>query len=195
MLTKPNTLRLVFFLAAFAGALYCPVREILAFERPKTPPVEMRFRAEGCDPYDPMRGHYLAIRIRNTVAMPGPELRKLEKEFRQGRLAAELKPNREGFAEAVALYPLCDAPRDKPIVRVRKVWFSNDKCTVTMPFDKFFINEKLAKDAEKLLQNATRDRKRSAVLVVNIYADGRYAVKDLLIDGKPLSEHLRPAAK
>ena len=55
------------------------------------------------------------------------------------------------------------------------------------------VNEKLAADAEKLLQKITRDKKRSAVLVVNIYAGGRYAVKDLLVDGKPILQLLRPA--
>ena len=61
MLTKPNILRLVFFVLAFAAALYCPVRKVLAFERPAVPPTELRFGVRGYDPRDLARGHYLQL--------------------------------------------------------------------------------------------------------------------------------------
>ena len=200
MLTKPNTLRLVFFLAAFAGALYYPVREVLAFERPKMPPKELRFQVKFQDPYDPMRGHYLQMNLRNDIPMPKKELKELEQSFRKRdrdwAAVLETKPN--GFAEAVAVHPLRDVPKDKPFVKVDTVWFKtgnkNCRCTVTMPFDRFYINEKLAEDAEKLLRKVSDDKDRSAVLVVNVYADGRWAVKDLLVDGQPILKLLRPAA-
>ena len=64
----------------------------------------------------------------------------------------------------------------------------------SLPFDRYYINEKLAKPAEKLLREVT-SAKKPAVLVVAVYADGNYAVRDLLIDGKPLREHLAPKKK
>ena len=201
MLTKPNTLRLVFFLAAFAGALYYPVREVLAFERPKVPPAEMRFKVRGYDPYDPMRGHYLQLQVQSVIKMPPRKVKKLSRLFRNGRaeFAAVLKTKKDGFAEAVALYPLRRMPEGKTFVKVARVsFFDREKdshCTVFLPFDKYFINEKLAKDAEGLLQNVTRDKNHSAVLVVNVYADGRYAVKELLVDDKPVLSLLRPEPK
>lgn len=44
MLTKPNILRLITFTLFFAAALYYPVREVLSYERPQTPPREYRYR-------------------------------------------------------------------------------------------------------------------------------------------------------
>lgn len=198
MLTKPNILRLVFFLAAFAGAVYYPVREVLAFERPKVKPVEMRFRVGAYDPYDPMRGHYLKLRVQQRVFLSREECRKAKSLHRDSRrkLFAVLEPGKGGLATVTAV---CAAPpAGKAFVRTEYVWF-NDRaekpcCSVDLPFNRYFINEKLAADAEGLLRNITRDKKHSAVLVVNIYADGRYAVKDLLVDGKPLMTYLRPAA-
>ena len=198
MLTKPNTLRLVFFLLAFAGALYYPVREVLAFERPKVPPTEMRFKVRAYDPYDPMRGHYLRTEVRSDIPMPKKELKELERAFRKQHrsFAAVLETKEDGFADAVALYPIRRMPEGKTFVKVARVsFFDREKdshCTVFLPFDKYFINEKLAEDAEGLLQNVTRDKDRSAVLVVNVYADGRYAVKERLVDGKPILSLLRP---
>jgi len=47
MLTKPNFIRLIVFTLAFAGALYYPVREVLSYEHPRTPPRTFRFRVSG----------------------------------------------------------------------------------------------------------------------------------------------------
>ena len=47
MLTKPNILRLVAFTLFFAAALYYPVREVLSYECPRTPPREYRYRIIG----------------------------------------------------------------------------------------------------------------------------------------------------
>lgn len=44
MLTKPNIMRLVAFTLVFAGALYYPVREVISYERPRTPPREFRYK-------------------------------------------------------------------------------------------------------------------------------------------------------
>ncbi len=46
MLTKPNLIRLITFALAFAGALYYPVREVLSYEHPRTPPRTFRFRVD-----------------------------------------------------------------------------------------------------------------------------------------------------
>ena len=156
------------------------------------------FRVVARDPYDPMRGHYLRLQIRDEIKIPQDEYKKRRELFEGRKVVAVLETGRDGFAHATALKPICDAPADKPFVKVDQFWFRErpvSNCVVVMPFDRYFINEKLAGDAEGLLQNITRDNKHSAVLVVNIYADGRYAVKDLLIDDQPLLTHLRTTAK
>jgi hypothetical protein len=47
MLTKPNLIRLIAFTLFFAGALYYPVREVVSYERPRTPPRIFRFQVDG----------------------------------------------------------------------------------------------------------------------------------------------------
>ncbi len=199
MLTKPNILRLVFFVLAFAAALYYPVRKVLAFERPAVPPVEMRFRVEGYDPYDPARGHYLRLNTHVELKLSKEEYER-QKNLLKGRdkAFAVLETGRDGLTEAKALVP--DVPEGKHFVTVRKFWFGEGfgekemLLLFSLPFDRYYLNEKLAKPAEKLLFEAT-SAKKPAVLVVAVYADGNYAVRDLLIDGKPLREHLVPKQK
>ena len=200
MLTKPNFLRLFTYIVFFAAALYFPVRTVLNFERPAVPPVEMRFKLRAYDPYDPMRGHYLQL----NVDCPA-EIRMEQNEYFDHynlKYAAELKPGPDGFAVATGLFPVGKTPKGALFVKGVKIpgaWVkgASDRIVkrVEMPFDRFYLNEPLAKPAEKLLGEVTRDPKRSAVLVVDIHRDGSWAVKELLVDGKPIREALRAAAK
>lgn len=204
MLTKPNILRLIFFIFAFAAALYYPVREVLAFERPAVPPVEMRFRARGYDPYDPMRGHYINLNIDGSIKLSRGEYERQVELFprsRRSKAFAVLETDQEGFARVTGLLPADRRPEGKVFVKVDDFWFNKGYgkhapyCNIRMPFNRYFINEKLAQDAEALLRNVTRSKKNAAVLVVDIYADGRYAVKGLLIGGKPIRELLTAPPK
>ena len=201
MLTKPNILRLIFFALAFAAALYYPVRQVLAYERPAVPPTEMRFRVEGCDPRDLARGHYLKLNTCVEIKLTEAECER-QRNILKGcdKAFAVLETGKDGLTVAKALAPV--APEGKPFVTIRKFWFGEGEkekemfLSFSLPFDRYYLNEKLAKPAEKLLREFTSaEKKKPAVLVVDIYADGNYAVKDLLIDGKPLREHLLPTQK
>ena len=203
MLTKPNILRLVFFVAAFAAALYYPVNRVLSFERPKEKPVEMRFPVRAYDPYDPMRGHYLQLSFDTRLKLPKGECEWMAPRDgvrRRPQALAVLETGPDGNARVTGFAPLDAPPAGKPFVRLPYYYAFKDKkddglhVSFRLPFDRYFINEKLAPDAEVLIGNITRGKKHSAVLVVNVYADGRHAVKDLLVDGRPLLTHLRPAA-
>ena len=199
MLTKPNILRLVFFVLAFAAALYYPVRKVLDYERPAVPPTELRFRVTGYDPYDPARGHYLRLDTHVEIKLSEAEYKRQE-DLLKGcdKVFAVLETGKDGLSAATALVPV--APGDKPFVTIRNFRFrGGDKekemlLLCSLPFDRFYLNEKLAQPAERLLRKVTSAGK-PAVLVVDVYADGNYAVKDLLIDGKPLREHLVPKKK
>lgn len=197
MLTKPNILRLIFFLAAFAGALYYPVSTILAFECPSTPPEEFRFRVQGYDPYDPMRGHYLELMLPSTL--PAEEK---PQRFSGGRAVALLNRDEAGFSVVSKLLPeSAPIPAGRPYIKVDRVYYyssiRNGKAGLyrfRLPFHRYYINERLAEDAEALLKNITRSKKHSAVLVVDVYPGGIFTVTDLLIDGKPIAEVLDRAA-
>ena len=195
MLTKPNILRLVAYVVFFAAALYFPARTVLRFERPAAPPVEMRFRISAYDPYDPMRGRYLHLDVVCPVKSD------LQVNGYSGYRAAVFEKDEAGFAVVSALLEKGDRrPAGKPFVRSRYFTIGNysfgsgrDFRGVRMPFDRFYLNEPLAKPAEKLLREVAGDPKRSAVLVVDIHRDGTWAVKELLIDGKPIREAVRAA--
>ena len=51
---------------------------------------------------------------------------------------------------------------------------------IKLPFERFYLNERKAPEAERLLQK----RGSKAELVVMVYPDGIYRVHDLIINGK-----------
>lgn len=47
MLNKPNSIRIIAFTIAFAGALYYPIHEVVYYEHPRTPPRTYRYKIIG----------------------------------------------------------------------------------------------------------------------------------------------------
>ena len=194
-MNKSNGWRLMLLLAVLAAAAWFPIREILKFECPDTPPQEFRFRTGMIDPYDSFRGRYVTLNpMPNTVKTEtgSPD------RSRQLRYAV-LKRGKNGFAEVDRLTE--DPPSGEPYVRVHNVyrryeWYGNRRTDTTQyhfsfPFQRFYLNENLAPEAELLARDTIRKNPEDCVLSVLVYADGRYAVRDLLIRGRPLRDLLR----
>lgn len=55
-----------------------------------------------------------------------------------------------------------------------------------LPFERYFVSESIADEADKILTNARNDGK--AYLAVRILPDGAFAIDDLLIDGVPIEK-------
>jgi len=189
-MTKPNLVRFVCCLLAFGAALVWPVHRILQFECSQDYTLH-RFKVTLYDPYDPMRGRFLRLRALPETwleekPLPLPSWKGREASVKLGR-------DKEGFAkiEQLSLEPIAGPGCLK--VKVHRNWENLKKniYTVRYPFDRYFINEKLAADAEAALTNATRG-KRPAEIRVRIWPDGNFMIEELLIDGKPIRELLRP---
>lgn len=190
MMSKPNAVRFVCCLLAFGAALVWPIQRIYQFESSPDYTV-YRFKVGFYDPYDPMRGHYLHLNVR--LNRWEDEKGTLKGKALPRRLWAKFTRDAEGFAKIEGLY--IEKPEGGSAIQVP--FYSFDKRIFRInqyPFSRYYINEQLAPEAETLLRNAT-DANRSGELRVRIYSDGRSAIEDLLIDGKPLRELLPGAAQ
>ena len=190
-MTKPNLVRFVCCILAFGAALVWPVQRIIQFECSKNYTLH-RFKVELYDPYDPMRGRFLRLRVL-------PNTYRNKKKFSGWQIPAwiRLGSDKEGFA---TIGQLSTEPITGPgclKVKFDRNWTLKEEkgqdysYTVRYPFDRYFINEKLAADAEAALTGATKT-KRPAEIRVRVYRDGNFMIEELLIDGKPIRELLRP---
>ena len=199
---KSDKIRLVCYILAVGAALVYPVKKIISFEYPSVPPKVYTFETEIYDPYDPMRGRYVRLNFKqNRVRLPHKNMRLME--WRSGDSCyAVLEKNPDGTTRIADLVTnIKQIPAGKDFLRVKYVYFQwdYDKTkrkqqktgvhTIQLPFDRFYLNETLAPEAEREVQSSTR--KGKAFVRVKIYANGNFALDDLIVDGKPILERLR----
>ena len=165
---------------------------------------EFRLKCRAYDPYDPLRGRYLAMTVSEECTNI---LFKVKEEHlwrgTDEKAFVKLAKTPDGGlyrVDAIAREPMDDGLWVKPAslwirdalgysdkrkdesddefkVRREKAGF---KAVMSFP-DQLFVNEKIAPEAEKLLQK----KSDSAVAVYRAY-DGRIVLTDIEIDGKPI---------
>ena len=193
---RSDMIRLVCYAAALIFILFHPVRTILRFSFPSEKGMVFRFPVTAYDPYDPMRGRYVRLNFNNlerNIRLPKKN-RDLKFRNRQN-IFAVLEPGRDGTARIVDLVSeRKEIPAGKIFLPVQFLWSNREydakkrkhrnrwTHNIRLPFNRFYLNEKKAPEAEKLLQ----DRKTKAELSVIIFGDGVYQVQNLVINGKPL---------
>ena len=165
---------------------------------------EVRLKCQAYDPYDPLRGRYLAMTVSEECTNI---LFKVKEEHIWQRMdekafAKLVKMPGGGLyrVDAIAREPMDDGLWVKPAsLWIRDALGYSDKrkdesdaefkarsdkagfkAVMSFP-DQFFVNEKIAPEAEKLL----REKSDSAVAVYRAY-DGRIVLTDIEIDGKPI---------
>lgn len=165
---------------------------------------EVRLKCQAYDPYDPLRGRYLAMTVSEECTNI---LFKVKEEHIWQRMdekafAKLVKMPGGGLyrVDAIAREPMDDGLWVKPAsLWIRDALGYSDKrkdesddefkarrdkagfkAVMSFP-DQLFVNEKIAPEAEKLL----RKKSDSAVAVYRAY-DGRIVLTDIEIDGKPI---------
>ena len=165
---------------------------------------EVRLKCRAYDPYDPLRGRYLAMTVSEECT--NILFKVKEEHIWQGMdekaFAKLVKMPGGGLyrVDAIAREPMDDGLWVKPAsLWIRDALGYSDKrkdesddefkarrdkagfkAVMSFP-DQFFVNEKIAPEAEKLL----REKSDSAVAVYRAY-DGRIVLTDIEIDGKPI---------
>ena len=198
MKTYPKTVRTLLYLLTLAAIVWYPARLIWRLERPKVAPQIYQFEVQSYDPYDPFRGRYLQLRLlpqkiaAEKINVAAPQVRR-HKGVLAFTLTAQQRPELQVLVTSFKDVPAgCNAIP----VRFYRYWGRPESYwSIKWPFDRFYLNEKLAPEAEALLQNLTRTKKHRLELQVAIYADGLYAVRDLWVDGQPLVKFLRQNAQ
>lgn len=189
---KKNWCRLILFLITAMAAVAYPVIKIINYELPSVPPAVYRFKAGIVDPYDPFRGRYVALN-----ALPNEILLKEEKEFQDGTYVyAVLSNDKQGIATVVDLVEKPIAKMD--CLKIRFYEYGNSKDNtgrtiyrISLPFDRFYLNESIAPEAEKAATDITRNNNGECLIIVKVYSDGNYTIEDLEINGKSIHEYVK----
>jgi uncharacterized membrane-anchored protein len=146
----------------------------------------IRLKCTAPDPHDPLRGRYLAVRPEITEAPADKELMS-----HRGPAYIVLDVGTDGIATVTRI------ERERAVsgrfVRVHVRWASNDSVHFEWPFDRYYLNEKLAPEADRWLAESLRSAK--GVLAEVRVLDGRAVLADLTLDGKSFRTHLQERLK
>lgn len=161
---------------SIGAACYYPVKKVMQYEF--APAQEFDFKVEGYDPYDPGRGHFLALQV-----FPKHIDKAVAEKYNYRKTPyAVVGKDQNGIATVIDFVA---APGEAPCFKANETFVYGGKVESIYPFTRFYINEKLATDAERIFEEAVNANKL-CVLRVKLYSDGASAVSALLIDGKDI---------
>ena len=205
-MSKATKIRLVCYLVVLAGILAHPFHTIWKYEFSDIPSREFLFECAMRDPYDIMRGRYVQLSFdQENITLPGNRPANYPRGL---EVYAVLKEGEDGFAKIVDLVTARnEVPQDGWPLRISSdaVWNTNwqpndenkgSSYRVRFPFERYYVNEKLAPQAEKVISSALLgNASQKVALKVRILAGGEFAVEDLLVDGRPLREVIAETAE
>lgn len=162
-------------------------------ERVLTEGAVLLFRTAPIDPRDPFRGEYVALNFEaETGQWPAPTT-YAEDDHGGHSAYAVLATDSAGFARITRLTN--ERPADSAFVRVEFMVFGTEGVhRVSLPFDRFYLEEGDGAATEQMLQPAVTDdtpmQPRPAHAVVRVL-DGEAVIEDLVVDGRSIHEWLQ----
>jgi uncharacterized membrane-anchored protein len=142
-----------------------------------------KFRTAPVDPVDAFRGRYVALQfdVETQEIVPPPGADSGQTIF------VTMRQNAEGFAEIDQV--LASPPAGDDFIEAKLAGK-----IVSLPFDKYWVNERDAPAAEAAYLALSRRDKRNAFVTVRVFR-GDAALEQLYLDGQPLGDYLRANAK
>lgn len=183
-------------LLLFAAQWAVPFAQVVREEAIRREGMVWRFALQPVDPYDVMRGRYLALNFAANTTMDAPPGSK-----EGDTIYAVLQEDAQGLA---TVSRLSATPEDKAFalpLRFHAAWEWEDKpgaespgqkVDVRIPLSRFYLPEDDALAIDRIVPRATSAEESSlqAVLEVRL-KDGRLVADALWIDGQPYQQWLK----
>ena len=149
-----------------------------------------KFKTQPIDPEDAFRGRYVALGLaaEKVWEQPAPSPGVFKPD---GDYYAMLKEDSNGFAQVEKL-SATKVDGDN-VVRVKMGYWSGGWQYVHFPFNRLWVAEKLAPQAEQAYRENSRRGKENAYVTVRV-RNGDAALEQLYIDNQPLADYLRAQA-
>ncbi len=176
---------LIAFILVALMQLYVPASMIWDKEDTLNTGTEYRFKTAPIDPNDPFRGKYITLNYdENTV-----EIENEEDWIRGDYVYVQLITDNDRFAKIKSVSK--EKPTDNQDYLKAKVSFvsgnGSNMLTIDYPFDRFYMEESKAYEAELTYRQTLQDTSKLTFAVVGI-KNGDAVLKDVLIDGTSIRE-------
>lgn len=175
------------FVVVAAVQLAAPVGQIVKHERMLRSGTPYKFRTAPVDPYDAFRGRYVALNYADTVAKSTGTMNYHAPAY------VALSQDERGFATFGLLSP--EPPASGDYLRVEYLWGDATNAHFRLPFDKYFMEETKAPQAEDAYRRfGNRRGETNDTYVVVRVKSGRGVIEDLYIKDTPIRQFLEQEA-
>ena len=177
---------IISFIAIVLIQLFVPIKMILDKEDISRNGKPFKFRTQPVDPNDYFRGKYINL---SFIEERFPTV-KAKNKFKEGETVfVLLKIDSAGYAKIASVSS--DEPEDEKndFVKAKVLWINNSSKEVVIeyPFNRFYMEETKAKDAEKLYRDSNIDSTQITYALVNI-KNGKAVLKNVFINDKPIKD-------
>jgi uncharacterized membrane-anchored protein len=175
----------VFVIMALAQ-LFVPAQMIMERENVLSTGSEFKFRTAPVDPYDPFRGKYI------TLNYSIDKFYTSDSTWRdQAKAYVLIETDADGFAR------IDDVVREEPTDKENYIycdvhfnaWQNPHYLSVEFPFDRFYMDEYKAKEAEISYRNLANDTAVATYALVSVKA-GDAVIKDVFIGDTPIKDYV-----
>jgi len=182
----PRNVALGLFAILCVAQLAVPANMLWVRERTLTGGESFRFRCIPVDPADALRGRYVQLRFEESTA-PAPDAALHPGE----RIAVPVVAGPDGFARLGT--PSLEPPAGGAWIRVEFGGSHepgrSDVVAIDLPFDRFYMDEARAPEAEAALRRRGDEPAVDAWLTVRVL-DGQAVPEELFLDGVPAREYV-----
>ena len=180
-MNKASRIFLIFAVVVFVLQWLVPATMIIGHEMVLEKGEEIKIRCQPIDPVDPFRGRYVSIRL--DLALPD-NFEQPADTHKQQHVFARLRLDEQGFA--VVDEVLTDEPStDLYVTGQVQGW----RKTFAIGLDRYYMNERLAPEAERLVRSGIREDSK-VWASVKIFK-GRAVLSGLYVDGIAIEELAR----
>jgi uncharacterized membrane-anchored protein len=172
---------IILFLLSAASQMFLSVSSVISRENVLSNGTVHKFRTVPVDPYDPFRGKYVALDIENSLRIAD------SKRYSKGeKVFVTITRDSEGyssFSEVVDMQLVGD-----DFIRMKIDYIYDDEIRFEIPFDRYYIDEDYAEEAEKEYWKADEDN--FAYIEVRI-RNGHAVLDELYLNGIPVIDYLK----
>jgi len=174
---------LAFFMVMVLAQLFVPAKMIWDREDIIKTGKLYKFKTRPVDPNDPFRGKYITLNYdANTY-----EVTDFSEWQRNEEVYVEFDTDKYGFAKIKSVYK--EKPTDIDVYLKTKVNYIStyNKLTFDYPFDRYYMEESKAYEAEKTYAEVQRDTTKTTYALVHIKKGGA-VLTDVLINEVSIRE-------
>jgi hypothetical protein len=182
-----KTLPFIIFGLTVIAQWAASLSQIWTHEKVLTQGTLVKLKCSAPDPSDPLRGRFLAVRPEETQAQVPTDV----EVARGADVFLTLTPEADGLSKVTSLG--LTPPASGTYMKVQTGWIHEKSASIEWPFDRFYLNEKLAPEADKWFAENIRNAKGITAEVRVLH--GRAVLEDLSLDGRSFRDLLKERQK